>query len=70
MADDPGDAEELDGDIEGIEDASADLQMTESLSDKQRAQLSSNVRRRLELKLEEARLQKQMQDYEFDDDFD
>jgi hypothetical protein len=28
------------------------------------------VRRRLELKLEEARVKKQMQEYEFDDDFD
>jgi hypothetical protein len=32
--------------------------------------LSLEVRRRLELKLEEARVKKQIQEYEFDDDFE
>jgi hypothetical protein len=70
MADDLGDVEELDGDIEGTEDPGAEREKTESLSDKQQAQLTLEVRRRLELKLEEARVKKQMQEYEFDDDFD
>jgi hypothetical protein len=70
MADDLGDVEELDGDIEGTEDPRGELEITESLSDKQQAQLSLDVRRRLELKLEEARVKKQMQEYEFDDDLD
>ena len=70
MADDLGDVEELDGDIEGTEDPGAEREKTESLADKQQAQLTLEVRRRLELKLEEARVKKQMQEYEFDDDFD
>ncbi len=70
MADDLGDVEELDGDIEGTEDPGAEREKTESLSDKQQAQLTLEVRHRLELKLEEARVKKQMQEYEFDDDFD
>ena len=70
MADDLGDVEELDGDIEGTEDPGAEREKTESLSDKQQAQLTLEVRRRLELKLEEARVKKQIQEYEFDDDFD
>jgi hypothetical protein len=70
MADDLGDVEELDGDIEGTEDPSAEREKTESLSDKQQAQLTLEVRRRLELKLEEVRVKKQMQEYEFDDDFE
>lgn len=70
MADDLGDVEELDGDIEGTEDPGAEREKTESLSDKQQAQLTLEVRRRLELKLEEARVKKQIQEYEFDDDFE
>jgi hypothetical protein len=43
-----------------------------SLTDKQQAQVKLESRRLLELKLEEARVQKQVQDYDFDfgDDFD
>jgi hypothetical protein len=70
MADDLGDVEELDGYIEGTEDPGAEREKTESPTDKQQAQLSLEVRRRLELKLEEARVKKQIQEYEFDDDFE
>ena len=41
-----------------------------SLTDKQQAQVKLESRRRLELKLEDARIQKQVQEYDFDDDFD
>ena len=43
-----------------------------SLTDKQQAQVKLESRRRLELKLEEARIQKQFQEYDFDfdDNFD
>ena len=54
-----------DGEIE--ESAVAD---ESSLPDKQQAQVKLESRRRLELKLEEARIQKQVQEYDFDDDFD
>lgn len=40
------------------------------LSEKQRAKASCESRRRLERKLEEARMQKQVQEYDFDDDYD
>jgi hypothetical protein len=54
-----------DGDIE--EAAVAD---ESSLTDKQQAQVKLESRRRLELKLEEARVQKQVQEYDFEDDFE
>ena len=38
------------------------------LTEKQRSAIQSDARRRLELKLEEKRVQKQMQVYDFDDD--
>ena len=38
------------------------------LTEKQRSSIQSDARRRLELKLEEKRVQKQMQVYDFDDD--
>ena len=40
------------------------------LSEKQQAKASCESRRRLERKLEEARMQKQVQEYDFDDDYD
>lgn len=40
------------------------------LSDKRQAEADHEARRRLEKKLEEARLKKQTQDYDFDFDFD
>ena len=39
-----------------------------SLSDKQQAQLKLESRRRLEQKLEDARVRKQVQEYDFGDD--
>ena len=38
------------------------------LTEKQRSAIQSDARRRIELKLEEKRVQKQMQVYDFDDD--
>ena len=38
------------------------------LTEKQRSAIQSDARRRLELKLEEKRIQKQMQAYDFGDD--
>ena len=38
------------------------------LTEKQRSAIQSDARRRLELKLEEKRIQKQMQEYDFGDD--
>ena len=40
------------------------------LSEKQQAKASCESRRRLERKLEETRMLKQVQDYDFDDDYD
>jgi hypothetical protein len=55
-------------------DADEDLDETAvrveaDLTEKQRSAIQSDARRRLELKLEEKRVQKQMQVYDFDDDF-
>ena len=54
----------------GIEESA--MAEESSLTDKQQAQMKLESRRLLELKLEEARVQKQVQDYDFDfgDDFD
>ena len=54
-------------------DADEDLDETSvrveaDLTEKQRSAIQSDARRRLELKLEEKRVQKQMQVYDFDDD--
>ena len=61
------DLDELNDDGEIEESAVAD---GSSLPDKQQAQVKLESRRRLELKLEEARIQKQVQEYDFDDEFD
>ena len=62
--------DELDDDVF---DADEDLNETVGrievdLTEKQRSAIQSDARRRLELKLEEKRVQKQMQVYDFDDD--
>jgi hypothetical protein len=67
-------------DVEGIEGMANDAvrmdgpplrrAWPESRSDKQQAQLSMESRRRLEEKLEETRVKKQMQEYDFDYDSD
>ena len=54
-------------------DADEDLDETAvrveaDLTEQQRSAIQSDARRRLELKLEEKRVQKQMQVYDFDDD--
>ena len=54
-------------------DADEDLDETAvrveaDLTEKQRSAIQSDARRRLELKLEEKRIQKQMQEYDFGDD--
>ena len=69
MSDDLDDLE----DGEELEDSdanSADPESESTLSDKQQAQIHLESRRRLELKLEQARIDKQVQEYDFDDDFD
>ena len=62
--------EDLD-DLDNMQDAD-DINDGEpvDLSEKQHAKASCESRRRLERKLEEARMQKQVQDYDFDDDYD
>jgi len=62
--------DELDVDVF---DADEDLDETAvrvevDLTEKQRSAIQSDARRRLELKLEEKRIQKQMQEYDFGDD--
>ena len=62
--------DELDDDVF---DADEDLDETVGrvevdLTEKQRSAIQSDARRRLELKLEEKRIQKQMQEYDFGDD--
>jgi len=69
MSDDLDDLE----DGEELEDSdanSADSESESTLSDKQQARIHLESRRRLELKLEQARIDKQVQEYDFDDDFD
>ncbi len=66
------DLDELDSE-EQLEDSDANLAESEAentLSDKQQAQIKLESRRRLELKLEQDRIDKQVQEYDFDDDFD
>jgi hypothetical protein len=57
-----------DGDSNNSDDA-AEAVSEPSLSDKQQAQIKLESRRRLEQKLEDARVRKQVQEYDFDDDF-
>ena len=58
-------------DLENIQDlGDVDDGEPVDLSEKQRAKASCESRRRLERKLEEARMQKQVQEYDFDDDYD
>ncbi len=70
MADNLDNEEDLDDDVDGANDSFSEHGIAASVSDKKQAQMSLEARRRLELKLEEVRVNKQMQDYEFDDDFD
>jgi hypothetical protein len=66
------DLDQLDSE-EQLEDSDANLAESEAentLSDKQQAQIKLESRRRLELKLEQDRIDKQVQEYDFDDDFD
>ena len=62
--------EDLD-DLDNIQDPD-DVENGEpvDLSEKQQAKASCESRRRLERKLEEARMHKQVQEYDFDDDYD
>lgn len=63
--------DELDDDVFDSDedlDETADRVETD-LSEKQRSAIQSDARRRLELRLEEKRIQKQVQAYDFDDDF-
>ena len=61
--------EGVDNDTEIMGDAPAGRTRPESLADKQQAQMSMESRRRLEEKLEETRVKKQIQDYDFDDEW-
>ena len=58
------DDEDLDADDEFDEEAAP------VLSDKRQSALDFEARRRLERKLEDARIRKQTRDYDFDFDFD
>lgn len=69
MSDDLDDLEDGE-ELEGSDANSADSESESTLSDKQQAQIHLESRRRLELKLEQARIDKQVQEYDFDDDFD
>ena len=62
--------DELDDDVfDADEDVNETVGRVEvDLTEKQRSAIQSDARRRLELKLEEKRIQKQMQAYNFDDD--
>lgn len=73
MAGDLDDVEHMEGidnDTQRMDDPPARRMRPESQSDKQQAQLSMESRRRLEQKLEETRVKKQMQEYDFDCDLD
>ena len=69
MSDDLDDLEDRE-ELEDSDANSADSESESTLSDKQQAQIHLESRRRLELKLEQARIDKQVQEYDFDDDFD
>ena len=62
--------DELDDDVfDADEDVNETVGRVEvDLTEKQRSAIQSDARRRLELKLEEKRIQKQMQEYDFGDD--
>ena len=63
--------DELDDDVfDSDEDLEETADRVETdLTEKQRSAIQSDARRRLELRLEEKRIQKQVQAYDFDDDF-
>ena len=63
--------DELDDDVfDADEDLNETVGRVEAdLTEKQRSAIQSDARRRLELRLEEKRIQKQVQAYDFDDDF-
>jgi len=69
MSDDLDDLESGE-ELEDSDANSADLESENTLSDKQQAQIKRESRRRLELKLEQARIDRQVQEFDFDDDFD
>ena len=62
--------DELDDDVfDADEDVNETVGRVEvDLTEKQRSAIQSDARRRLELKLEGKRIQKQMQEYDFGDD--
>ena len=62
--------DDLDDDVfAAVEDLDETAVRVEAdLTEKQRSAIQSDARRRLELKLEEKRIQKQMQAYDFGDD--
>jgi len=68
MSDNLDDIDDAEG-LDDSDDNSAAAEPEDTLTDKQQAQVKLESRRRLELKLEQARLDKQVQEYDFDDDF-
>ncbi|MDG1164481.1 MAG: hypothetical protein P8N61_03820 [Porticoccaceae bacterium] len=68
MSDNLDDIDDAEG-LDDSDDNSAAVEPENTLTDKQQAQVKLESRRRLELKLEQARLDKQVQEYDFDDDF-
>lgn len=69
MSDDLDDIDDVPG-LDDTDESSEDSAAEKNLSDKERAAVSLESRRRIEQRLEEARVQKQVQEYDFDDDFD
>jgi len=61
--------DELDDDVFDEDEDETAERVEADLTEKQRSAIQSDARRRLELKLEEKRIQKQVQAYDFDDDF-
>ena len=64
---DSGDLEQVSNN-DDVEVAAADKE--QSLSNKERVAIGIDARRRVELKLEEARLRRQAETYDLDDSFD
>ncbi len=69
MSDDLDDIDDVPG-LDDTDESSEDSAAEKNLSDKERALVSLESRRRIEQRLEEARVEKQVQEYDFDDDFD
>jgi hypothetical protein len=67
MSTDLDDIDDVD-DLDDSDESSDESESEKNLSDKERALVSLESRRRLEQKLEDARIQKQVQEYDFDDD--